>query len=41
MRVAALQFDQLTVLDIVGPTEGVGWIPDVEIVWVGKEKGPV
>jgi putative intracellular protease/amidase len=41
MRVAALLFDKLTVLDIVGPTEVVSWIPDVEIVWVGKEKGPV
>jgi transcriptional regulator GlxA family with amidase domain len=41
MRVAALLFDQLTILDIVGPTEVVSWIPDVEIVWVGKEKGPV
>ena len=41
MRVAALLFDQLTVLDIVGPAEVVSWIPDVEIVWVAKEKGPV
>ncbi len=41
MRVAALLFDQLTVLDIVGPTEVVSWIPDVEILWIGKEKGPV
>lgn len=41
MRVAALLFDKLTVLDIVGPTEVVSWISDVEIVWVGKEKGPV
>lgn len=41
MRVAALLFDKLTVLDIVGPTEVVSWIPDVKIVWVGKEKGPV
>ncbi len=41
MKVAALLFDKLTLLDIVGPTEVVSWIPDVEILWVGKEKGPV
>lgn len=41
MKIAALLFDKLTVLDIVGPTEVVSWIPGVDIVWVGREKGPV
>jgi putative intracellular protease/amidase len=41
MRVAALVFDKITVLDIVGPVEVLSWAPDVELVWVGKERGTV
>lgn len=41
MQVAALLFDKLTVLDIVGPTEVLSWLPDTELVYVGKQKGPV
>lgn len=41
MKIAALLFDKLTLLDIVGPAEVVSWIPDAEIVWVGAKKGPV
>ena len=41
MKIAALIFDKITVLDIVGPTEVLSWVPDVEIVWVGKAKGPI
>ena len=41
MQIAALIFDKITVLDIVGPTEVLSWVPGSEIVWVGKEKGPI
>ncbi len=41
MKIAALLFDRLTVLDIVGPIEALSWTPDAEIVYVGKRKGPV
>ena len=41
MKIAALIFDKITVLDIVGPAEVLSWVPDVEIVWVGKAKGPI
>lgn len=41
MKIAALIFDKITVLDIVGPTELLSWVPDAEIVWVGKEVGPI
>jgi putative intracellular protease/amidase len=41
MKIAALIFDKITVLDIVGPTEVLSWVPGSEIVWVGKEKGPI
>jgi putative intracellular protease/amidase len=41
MRVAALVFDKITVLDIVGPVELLSWAPDIELVWVGKAKGVV
>ena len=41
MKIAALIFDKITVLDIVGPTEVLSWVPGSEIVWVGKDKGPI
>ena len=41
MKIAALIFDKITVLDIVGPTELLSWVPGAEIVWVGKEIGPI
>jgi putative intracellular protease/amidase len=41
MKIAALLFDKITVLDIVGPVEVLSWVPGAEIVWVGKAKGPI
>jgi len=41
MKIAALVFDKITLLDIVGPAEVMGWMPDTEIVWVGKGTGPL
>ncbi len=41
MKIAALLFDKITILDIVGPAEVLSWIPDSEILWVGREKGVV
>lgn len=41
MKIAALVFDKITVLDIVGPAEVLSWVPGAEIVWVGKEIGPI
>jgi putative intracellular protease/amidase len=41
MKIAALIFDKITVLDIVGPTELLSWVPGSEIIWVGKEIGPI
>lgn len=41
MKIVALIFDKITVLDIVGPTEVLSWVPGSEIVWVGKEIGPI
>jgi len=41
MKIAALIFDKITVLDIVGPVEVLSWVPGAEIVWVGKQKGPI
>lgn len=41
MKIAALVFDKITVLDIVGPTELLGWVPGTEIVWVGKQAGAI
>ena len=40
MKIAALVFDKITILDIVGPIEVMSWVPGSEIVWVGAEKGP-
>lgn len=41
MKIAALIFDKITILDIVGPIEVLGWVPGTEIVWVGKATGPI
>ncbi len=41
MRIAALVFDKITVLDIVGPMEVMSWLPGSEILWVGRERGAV
>ena len=41
MQIAALLFDKITVLDIVGPIEVLSWLPGSDIAYVGKEKGPV
>lgn len=41
MQIAALIFDRVTLLDIVGPMELLAWLPDAEVVWVGVGKGPV
>jgi len=41
MKIAALVFDKITILDIVGPTELLSWAPGCEIIWVGKEKGQI
>jgi putative intracellular protease/amidase len=41
MKIAAFIFDKITVLDIVGPVEALSWVPGAEIVWAGKEKGPI
>ena len=32
MKIAALVFDKITLLDIVGPAEVMGWMPETEIV---------
>ncbi len=39
MRIAALIFDKITVLDIVGPMEAMSWLPGSDILWVGKRRG--
>ena len=41
MKIAALVFDKITVLDIVGPAEVLGWVPGSEIVWAGKDTAPM
>lgn len=41
MQIAALVFDAITPLDIVGPIEVLARMPGVEIVIVGKRRGPV
>jgi len=41
MQIAALVFDAITPLDIVGPIEVLARMPGAEIVIVGKERGPV
>jgi putative intracellular protease/amidase len=41
MQIAALVFDGITPLDIVGPIEVLARMPGAEIVIVGKKRGPV
>jgi putative intracellular protease/amidase len=41
MQIAALVFDAITPLDIVGPIEVLARMPGAEIVIVGKKRGPV
>lgn len=41
MKIAALLFDKITVLDLIGPLEALSWLPGAEVVWVGPKKGPV
>ena len=41
MQIAALVFDAITPLDIVGPIEVLARLPGAEIVIVGKQRGPV
>jgi putative intracellular protease/amidase len=41
MQIAALVFDSITPLDIVGPIEVLARMLGVEIVIVGKQRGPV
>lgn len=41
MQIAALVFDDLTALDIVGPIEVLARLPDTEVVVVGVQRDPV
>src|SRR4029434_8866568 len=41
MQIAALVFDAITPLDIVGPIEVLARMPGAEIMIVGKRRGPV
>jgi putative intracellular protease/amidase len=41
MQIAALVFDSITPLDIVGPIEVLARMPGVDIVIVGQQRGPV
>ena len=41
MQIAALVFDAITPLDIVGPIEVLARLPGAEIVIVGRARGPV
>ena len=41
MQIAALVFDAVTPLDIVGPIEVLARLPSAEIVIVGRARGPV
>lgn len=41
MKIAALLFDKLTVLDLIGPIEVLSWLPGADILYVGKETGLV
>ena len=41
MKIAALLFGNITILDLVGPVETLSWLPGSEIVYVGPTKGPV
>jgi len=41
MQIAALIFDSITPLDIIGPVEVLARMPGAEMVIVGKQRGPV
>ncbi len=41
MKIAALLYPQMTLLDLVGPMQVWSFLPDVEIQYVWREKGPV
>ncbi|MEU5974588.1 DJ-1/PfpI family protein [Streptomyces sp. NPDC047315] len=41
MQIAVLLYDRFTTLDAVGPYELLGRLPGSEVVFVGKEEGPV
>ena len=41
MQIAALIFDELTPLDIVGPVEVLSRVPGIEVVIVASERRPV
>lgn len=41
MNIACLVFDQITLLDAVGPVEVLSRIPDAQTQFVGSVKGPV
>jgi putative intracellular protease/amidase len=40
MKIAILVFDELTALDAVGPFEVLHLLPEAEVRWVAKRKGP-
>lgn len=41
MRIALVLFDRFTALDIVGPYETLGRLPDAETVFLAERTGPV
>jgi len=41
VRIAALVFDRITPLNVVGPIEVLARVPGGEIVVVARERGPV
>jgi putative intracellular protease/amidase len=41
MKIAVLVFDGLTALDAVGPSEVLHRLPGAELLYTGKERGPV
>lgn len=41
MKIAFLLYDRFTALDIIGPYEVLNGLPDVELMFVAKQAGPV
>ena len=41
MQIVILLYDGLTALDVVGPFEALARVPDVELIFVAKQAGPV
>lgn len=41
MKIAILVFDEITLLDAIGPYEVLHFLPGAGVHWVGKRKGPV